>query len=137
MIDQNNNPIDNFNETLTSFNSFPNINENNNTFSVQIVDDENNNTPMLVKKQIMSIILNLRKILITNGELCTKCSTTIRTTHKEPCIKFSRASTLPSIRPRVKPIIVFRVRDIETETKKVQKVVLHPFNPSNVSNSVW
>lgn len=32
---------------LQSFNSFPNINENNNKFSIQIVDDENNNTPMM------------------------------------------------------------------------------------------
>ncbi|KAF0755412.1 Uncharacterized protein FWK35_00021203, partial [Aphis craccivora] len=32
---------------LQSFNSFPNINENNNKFSLQIVDDENNNTPMM------------------------------------------------------------------------------------------
>ncbi|KAE9522077.1 hypothetical protein AGLY_017521 [Aphis glycines] len=32
---------------LQSFNSFPNINENKNKFSIQIVDDENNNTPMM------------------------------------------------------------------------------------------
>ncbi|KAE9522728.1 hypothetical protein AGLY_016875 [Aphis glycines] len=32
---------------LQSFNSFPNINENNNKFSIQIVDDENNYTPMM------------------------------------------------------------------------------------------
>ncbi|KAE9525820.1 hypothetical protein AGLY_014046 [Aphis glycines] len=82
LVDQNNNPFDNFNETLTSvtlsltgnatilsvnyfpsinlyedseiallclqsFNSFPNINENNNKFSIEIVDNENNNAPMM------------------------------------------------------------------------------------------
>ncbi|KAE9522430.1 hypothetical protein AGLY_017189 [Aphis glycines] len=32
---------------LQSFNSFPNINENNNKFSIKIVDNENNNAPMI------------------------------------------------------------------------------------------
>ncbi|KAL4123345.1 hypothetical protein QTP88_015542 [Uroleucon formosanum] len=32
---------------LQSFNSFPNINENNNKFSIQVVDNENNITPMI------------------------------------------------------------------------------------------
>ncbi|CAI6363109.1 unnamed protein product [Macrosiphum euphorbiae] len=32
---------------LQSFNSFPNINENNNKFSIQVVDNENNNNPMI------------------------------------------------------------------------------------------
>ncbi|KAE9530016.1 hypothetical protein AGLY_011478 [Aphis glycines] len=32
---------------LQSFNSFPNINENNNKFSIEIVDNENNNAPMM------------------------------------------------------------------------------------------
>ncbi|KAL4153546.1 hypothetical protein QTP88_001379 [Uroleucon formosanum] len=32
---------------LQTFNSFPNINENNNKFSIQVVDNENNNDPMV------------------------------------------------------------------------------------------